>query len=468
VDSKILRELAKIVGEKYISTKEDVLFAYGASASMSYDRVVPGAVVKPANTTEVAAVITIANEHKIPVMPRSGGSGLQGEVIPPEDSLVIELLRLKDIELYKDLRSVKVGAGITFGALDKFLNQHDLWVPHYPGSSLTATYAGNVAVNGSGFGSALYGCMAEHVLGLEVVLPDGQIIHTGSEANPNAPGPFQRYAFGPDITGLFIGSLGTLGIITKVSLKTSRRMHNFDYNTYGFETSQQAQYFLLKLKENRIGLLWAAIYEGEILDFFLDMIGEEFGVPKTDWSPVNVSLVLGSMNEEKLQLDVKSTVSACHENGGHVIGVRELPKGEWENRMIILARSSYVHGWHWRILYHHQPISSWEKSRERIWAMMDKHGILGHTAGFQSGHVSYNYYPQLYFDPQDSEDLEKTKAAHKELVKELFKTGAVPFKLAPYWVDGIEAMEPYIALLRSIKSTIDPNNIMNPGLLEGF
>ena len=468
MDSKIVRELARIVGDKFISTKEDVLYAYGASASMSYDRVVPGAVVRPANTNEVAGVLVIANKHKIPVIPRSGGSSIQGEVIPLKDSLVVELLRLKDINLYKDLRSVKVGAGVTFGALDKFLNQHDLWVPHYPGSSLTATCAGNVSVNGAGFGSALHGCIAEHVLGLEIVLPNGQLIQTGSEANPNALGPFQRYAFGPDITGLFIGSLGTLGIITRVSLKTSKRMHHFDYNTYGFETSQQAQDFVIKLKEHRVNQLWVAIYEGEILHFFLDMIGEEFGVPSIEWPPVTVSVVLGSMSEEMLQLDMKMTVNACEETGGHVIGVQELPKGMWENRLIIFARSSYVHGWHWRMLYHHQPIRSWEKSREKIWEVIEKQGILGHTAGFQSGHGSYNYYPQLYFDPQDKEEMEKTKEAHKELVKELFKTGAVPFKLAPYWIDGIQEMKPYLALFRSIKSTIDPNNIMNPGVLEGF
>lgn len=100
-----------------------------------------------------------------------------------------------------------------------------------------------------------------------------------------------------------------------------------------------------------------------------------------------------------------------------------------------------------------------------MWPIFDEFGVLGHTAGFQSGHSSYNYYPQIYYDPQDEEDEEKAKAAHKELAKRLFKTGAVPFKLAPYWVDGIAEMEPYLEFLKGFRRAIDPNNIMSPSAI---
>lgn len=468
MEDSIVQNLVEIVGEEYVSTRQDVLLAYSTSASMSYDNVLPSAVVRPQTTEQVSEILKVANQHKIPVTPRSGGSSLQGEVIPTEGALVIDLLRLDDIELFEDLRSVKVGAGINFGRLDKHLNKKDLWLPVYPGSSLTATIAGNVAVNGSGFGSSLFGCIGELVLGLEVVLPNGEIIQTGSEANPNAPGPFLRYAFGPDLTGLFIGSLGVFGIITKVSLKIFKRMHHYDYNTYGFDTPQDAERFVIQCKENEVSSVWIAIYEGQILDFFLEMVGEEYGVPKHEWPPITVSMVIGRIREDQLESDRAEAQRICVEEGGHVIGISELPKGEWDDRMLELARSSYVHGWHWRILYHHQTPSQWHRTIEEMWPIFDEFGVLGHTAGFQSGHSSYNYYPQIFFDPQDKDDEEKAKAAHKELAKRLFKTGAVPFKLAPYWVDGITQMDSYLDFVKSLKHAIDPNGIMNPGTIPGI
>ncbi|TFF91222.1 FAD-binding oxidoreductase [Candidatus Thorarchaeota archaeon] len=465
MDQKVVSKLASIVGNEYVSTREDVLLTYSHSASIGYDGVMPGAVVRPRTTEEVSGILKVANEHKIPVTARSGGSSLQGEVIPEEGGLVVELMRLDEIELFKDLRSVRVGAGVTFGKLDKFLNQHDLWVPIYPESSLVCTLAGNVAVNGAGPGSSTYGCIAEMVLGLEIVLPDGTIIQTGSEANPDAPGPFLRYAFGPDITGLFIGSLGALGIITKVSVKTFRRIHNFHYETYGFETAEKAERFLLELKENDVQILFASIYEGRILEFFMGMLGEEYGVPKHEWPPFTVSATLGRVREDLLASDVERATEICEGFGGHVIGIGELPRGEWDDRMRTFARSSYAHGWHWRILYHHQTPTNWHSSVESIWDVMDEFGLLGHTAGFLTGHSSYNFYPHLYFDPEDAEEEQKVRDAHVELSKRLVKTGAVPFKLAPYWVEEVQAMEDYMRLVGAIKKIIDPNNIMNPGVL---
>ncbi|MFW9919787.1 MAG: FAD-linked oxidase C-terminal domain-containing protein, partial [Candidatus Thorarchaeota archaeon] len=91
-----------------------------------------------------------------------------------------------------------------------------------------------------------------------------------------------------------------------------------------------------------------------------------------------------------------------------------------------------------------------------------------HTAGFLTGNSSYNYYPQLYFDPEDEEEEQRVREAHRELSQRLFKTGAVPFKLAPYWVQGVSEMEQYLEFVRTLKRTIDPNGIMNPGVLGGI
>jgi FAD/FMN-containing dehydrogenase len=428
----------------------------------------PGAVVRPANAQEVSQILRLATDQGITIVPRGGGSSLQGEVIPKPDSLVVELMRLDQITLHENLRSVTVGAGVTYGMLDKFLSPHDLWIPIYPESSLVCTVAGNVAVNGAGPGSSTYGSIAEMVLGLEVVLPNGEIIQTGSEANPNAPGPFTRYAFGPDITGLFIGSLGSFGIITKVSLKAFKRMNHFDYNTYGFDDPSMAEKFLLELRNNDVNALFATLYEGRILNFFMDMLAEEYGIPKHEWPAYTVSLTIGRTREDQLKSDADEAKRICAELGGHVIGIQELPRGEWTDRMWVFARSSYAHGWHWRILYHHQAPANWHKSIEEIWKVMDKYGLLGHTAGFLTDHASYNLYPMLFLSPDDKEEEQKVRKAHAELARRLFESGAVPFKLAPYWVDNMTGMERYIEFVASVKRLLDPQGIMNPGVMAGI
>ncbi|NHJ15024.1 MAG: FAD-binding oxidoreductase [Candidatus Thorarchaeota archaeon] len=468
MDRRVLDKLKAIVGEDYISTREDVLLAYSETASMAKESVKPGVVVRPGTVDEVTEILRLCNVERISVTPRSGGSSLQGEAIPKVDGLVLELLRLQGITLHEDLRSVTVGAGVTFGELDKFLSKYNLWVPVSPESGLVCTIAGNVAVNGAGPGSSSFGPIAEMVVGLEVVLPTGEVIQTGSSASPYSPGPFLRYAFGPDITGLFIGSLGGLGVITKVSLKTYKRIENFHYDTYGFDTAEQAARFLLEIKSQGVQPMFASIYEGGMLNLFMDMLGEEFSIPKHDWPNRTVSMTLGRVRKDMLESDVSKTEEICREIGGHVIGIGELPKGEWEKRLWTFVRCCYAHGFHWRTLYHHQtPINS-SRSVEEITKAMDNYGFLGHTAGFLAGHSTMNMYPHLYFDPLDEEEEGKVVRAHDELASTLYETGAVPFKLAPYWEGKMKGTEDYMLLLQTVKDTLDPNGVMNPGVMGGI
>jgi glycolate oxidase len=468
LDEKFIRELESIVGSNYVSTKQDVLLTYSTTATMAMDSVKPGAVVRPGSTTEVSKILKLANKWEVSVTPRSGGTSLQGEAIPKLDGLVIELLRLQEIRLHEDLLSTTVGAGVTYGQLDKFLKQHGFWIPMNPESGLMCTVAGNVAVNGAGPGSSAYGCIGEMVLGLEVVLANGEIIQTGSETNPYAPGPWLRYAFGPDMTGLFIGSLGGLGIITKVSLKIHKRMKHFHYDTYGFDTAEQAERFLIEIKKNDVFPLFASIYEGPVLDLFMEMLGDEYGIKEYDWPFRTVSMTIGRHRKDMLESDIEKTKEICLELGGHVIGIPELPKGEWENRFWVFVRACYAHGWHWQTVYHHQTIANSHRSVEDITASMDKHGFLGHTAGFLSGHSSMNMYPHFYFDPLDKDDEKKIRTAHDELAVTLYDSGAVPFKLAPYWEGKMPGTENYMKLLKMIKAMLDPNGILNPGVMGGI
>lgn len=469
MDEGIIKGLEAIVGSKFVSTRADVLLTYSQTASMAADPVLPEVVVRPANTNEVSQILRLANEHKIPVVPRSGGSSLQQEAIPKPGCIVIDMMRLTEITLHEELQSVAVGSGVTYGELDKHLAKRDLILPVYPESALVCTVAGNIAVNGAGPGSSRYGCTGEMVLGLEVVLPDGTVIQTGSEANPNSPGPFLRYAFGSDITGLFIGSLGSFGIITKASMKVFRRLKYFDYNMYGFDTVEQAEKFLIEIKENDINGVFTSIYSGDVLGLFWDLLAEELGLPTgLEFAHRTISMTIGRVREDMMMSDSKLAHEICESLGGEVLNVTELPQREWDGRLWDFVRACYVHGWHWRTVYHHQTPTNSHKSVELIEEAMDRYGFMGHTAGFHTGHTSMNMYPQFYFDPQDKEEEMKVRNACKELAKTLFRSGAVPFKMAEYWKHALEGMDDYMSFLRQIKNMIDPNNIMNPGVLGGI
>jgi FAD/FMN-containing dehydrogenase len=245
-------------------------------------------------------------------------------------------------------------------------------------------------------------------------------------------------------------------------------MKYFDYNTYGFDTAEQAQEFLIHVKQNDINGVFTSIYEGPVLDLFMEMAGEEFGIPQYDWPYRTVSMTIGRVREDMVESDAALARDLCENLGGYVIGIRELPQGEWDNRLWTFVRLCYMHGWHWRTLYHHQTPMNSHRSVEEITGAMDKHKFLGHTAGFHTGHSSMNIYPHLFFDPQDSEDEQRIRDAHRELARALFQTGAVPFKLANYWKDGIENMDDYMSLLEKVKRTIDPDMIMNRGVLGGI
>jgi FAD/FMN-containing dehydrogenase len=468
LEELVVAALSKIVGEEHISTRNDVLLTYATSASMAKEPVRPGAVVRPSSTEEVADILKLANEYNIDVTIRGGGTSLQGEVIPKEDGLVIELMRMKEMTLYEDLGSVKVGAGVTYGELDKFLSEHDLWVPVSPESALGCTVAGNTAVNGAGPGSSLFGCTGDLILGLEIVLPNSEVINTGTEASPYAAGPFLRYAFGSDITGLFIGSLGALGVITSVSIKVFKRMHHFYYQTYGFDTHEQAERFLVELKQWDVNTVFASVYEGYVLELFMEMLGDDYGIPPMEWPNRTISLTIGRVREDMMKSDAKMADKICTESGGRVLGIEGLPEGEWDGRFWTFVRACYVHGWHWRTLYHHQTPTNSHRSVEEITKVMDKYGFLGHTAGFLTDHASTNMYPHLYFDPIDREEEDKIIKAHDELAVTLFKTGAVPFKLAPFWKDKMSGTETYMDFLLKLKEAIDPNKIMNRGVLGGI
>jgi alkyldihydroxyacetonephosphate synthase len=171
----------------------------------------PDVVVRPLTEDDVATVVRIADEHRVPVVPWGGGSGTQGGCLPIRGGIVIDLGGLDAIVAIDDVSmTVTAQAGVNGKRLEAELNARGLMLPHYPGSVEWATVGGYIAARGSGVLSTRYGKIEDLLLSLRVATPAGGLMETVS---------VPRHAVGPELTQLFVGSEGTLGVITRATLQ---------------------------------------------------------------------------------------------------------------------------------------------------------------------------------------------------------------------------------------------------------
>ena len=210
IESNIVKQLQEIIPRERISDlPEDLIVAsYDASKRMAK----PDLVIKPLTTEEISLILKLANEHSIPVYPRGAATSLTGGAVPVKGGIVIDTSRMNHIiEINKtDLLAV-VEPGVVVGDFQKAVEKENLFYPPDPASADTCTIGGNIATCAGGLRCIKYGVTRDYVMGLEVVLADGSIIHTGSYT--------LKCTTGYDLTRLFVGSEGTLGIFTKITLK---------------------------------------------------------------------------------------------------------------------------------------------------------------------------------------------------------------------------------------------------------
>lgn len=211
IESSVLDKIEKIVGSKYLLTNPDSLYNYSKDCT-SNKEVIPTAVVQPKNTQEVSEIITLCNETKTKITVRGGGTGVSGGALSYYQGIILSLERLnKIIEINKVDRIAIVESGVITQDLREAVLNEGLNFPQNISSASSCFIGGNVAVASGSPKSLKYGTTKNYVVNLEVVLPDGSIIWTGKNVSKNATGY--------NLTQLFSGSEGTLGIITKVVLK---------------------------------------------------------------------------------------------------------------------------------------------------------------------------------------------------------------------------------------------------------
>ena len=214
VETRIFQEFRAIVGPYGLISSPEELHTYECDGLTNF-RVMPQAVLLPANTSQVQAIVRICHRERIPFVARGSGTGLSGGALPVENGIVLSLARMNHI-LEVDLANARVVVEpgvINLDVTGRVQPQEYFYAPD-PSSQSVCSIGGNVAENSGGAHCLKYGFTTTHVLGLEVVLPDGSLVHLGGKCL-DAPGY--------DLLGVFVGSEGTLGIATKVILRVVKR-----------------------------------------------------------------------------------------------------------------------------------------------------------------------------------------------------------------------------------------------------
>ncbi len=257
MDQKHVEALKAIVGEEYITTSKPIRMSYVAKSIMEMDSEVADVIVRPQSVEEIQKILLYADQYRIPVTPQS--KGLSGGTATPTvpGGILLDLSRMnRIIEVDTDSRYMVVEPGVTNGQIwGYFRENYPEWVPPIPdGAPSEGSVVGNTLDRGFSVVTSKYGPQADLVLGLEVVLPTGEIMRTGSWALPGAK-PFYRWGIGPDMTGLFLGAQGTMGVVTKLATQIVPHMPCIDLILLGFETPEELQDVTLDILKQEIGVM---------------------------------------------------------------------------------------------------------------------------------------------------------------------------------------------------------------------
>ncbi len=235
LDDRAITSLAWIVGVENVLSDPNSLDCYtGDSLSPSrafgaaeaFERMAD-VVVRPGRTAEVSDVVRWANEHRVPVIPYGGGTGVMGAVVPARGGVVLDMKRMNSVhEIDAASLTARVDAGVVLGDLESILAEQGLMIGHDPYSVPIATVAGTISTNGVGYRACAHGPMGEQVVGLEAVLPDGRVIETRD---------VPKYSSGPNLNHLFIGAEGVFGVITRATIRVYRIPECRQFASVGFD-----------------------------------------------------------------------------------------------------------------------------------------------------------------------------------------------------------------------------------------
>ncbi|MFX0196799.1 MAG: FAD-binding oxidoreductase [Candidatus Hodarchaeota archaeon] len=440
----IYSDLEKIVGPDYISDAQHVRWIYSRDVGIAPGHP-PDVVLIPRSTYEIQEIIKLSNTQKIPVYIRGAGACYAGGVIPVKGGILLDLTRMnKLLYLDKNAESCLTECGITCGALMNELETQGFKIPVIPDSALTGTVGGFLATSGIGtLGSAFYGSIGDITLGVKVVLPNGGMIETGSSGvNPNAKCQFNRYVGMPDLTGLFIGSDGSLGVITEAAFRVVPLPELTVYRAYQFKTHQAAERTTVRAKRKGLHLVSVTI-----------------STSLHDLPRLNI-IIEGPEKTTKIEATLLDKI-ALEEDGidlGPEVAQRTFIDALNPGEQFLLG-SRVMNGSFVPLVGIGNYLDFLKQECLRITA---KYGFQCLFGAFNVLN-SWDAYLKFFFNESDPNELQKARNANADLQGRLYEAGAPPTKRGQLW-NQFAPQSKFFELFQSIKSCLDPNNIMSPGV----
>ncbi|MFD2209777.1 FAD-binding oxidoreductase [Virgibacillus halophilus] len=443
-------KLSDMVGIENVETDNASLLAYSYDATARY-QAMPDAMVAPRNAAEVAAVVKWCNENRIPIVARGSGTNLCAGTTPTAGGIVLTFKHMNRIlEIDEENLTITVQAGVFTKDIFEAAQEVGLFYPPDPGSMHISQIGGNISENSGGLRGLKYGVTRDYVLGLEIVLPNGEIIQTG--------GKLAKDVAGYDLTRLYVGSEGTLGVITKAipQPETKKTMlalyHDID----------AAAETVSAIIANRI--IPATL---EFLDQATVKVVEDFAQIGLPTEAKAVLLIEQDGASEVVDRDAEKIVRLCKENQAFDV---QVAKTDEQAEQLMTARRSALSA-----LSRLKPTTILEdatvprseipKMVKAITEIAEKYGVTICTFGHAG---DGNLHPTCLTDARNTEEIELVEKAFAEIFQRAVDLGGtitgehgVGMMKLPYL--HLKAGEAGIAAMQSIKKALDPNGIMNPG-----
>lgn len=450
----IIAQLTPLVGTKGIIHRREELITYECDGLTSY-RERPSLVVLPKTTEQVAAIVKICDLYNVPWIARGAGTGLSGGALPVEDCLLIVTARMNQIlKVDLDNHRVVVQPGVINNWVTQAVSGGGFYYAPDPSSQIICSIGGNIAENSGGVHCLKYGVTTNHVLGLKVVIPSGEIVELGGEV-----GEMPGY----DLTGLFVGSEGTLGIATEITLKILKTPASISVLLADFNSVEAAGSAVS-------GIIGAGIIPAgiEMMDNFSINAVED--VVATQCYPRDAAaILLVEIDGSELEVATNQSKIAeiCRENGARSIDIATEPEQRlrlWKGRKAAFAAMGKISPDYY--------VQDGVIPRTQLSYVLQEIAKLGEKYGYYVANVFHagdgNLHPLILYDNAQPGALEKVEELGGEILKLCVKVGGsisgehgIGADKRCYMPQMFSATD--LETMQWVRQVFNPKELANPG-----